>query len=79
MSNKENIEPKNSNGQLHGLCIYYSNGNVSYKLRYVNEILHGISEWYLDNGELAFKRYYINGKRVYSEYYGFLNRIEFWI
>ena len=78
MSKKENIEPKNKEGELHGLCIFYDfNGNVMYKERYVNGERHGICEWYWSD-VLMYKRYWINGKCVYREYYG-LNRIEFYI
>ena len=77
MKVKQHIEPRNSKGKYHGLCIYYyDNGNVWYKERCLNGKRHGIGVWH-DNGKLLYKNYYLNGKLVYSEWYGSLNRIEF--
>ena len=78
MSKKEDIEPKNEHGQLHGLCIYYwDNGNVMYKLRYVNGVQYGLRERYKSDGKLWYKDYWLNGKFVYSELYNDVNVIEF--
>ena len=66
MSKKENIEPRNSKGQLHGFCIcYYDNGNVWCKQRFVNSKYHGLRERYCGDGELLYKRYWLNGKSIY--------------
>ena len=78
MREKEDIEPKNEYGQLHGVCIYYyNNGNVWIKERFVNGVQHGIRERYFNNGKLWSKEYWINGELVYSEWYGGINVIEF--
>ena len=75
---KEHIKPTNKHGQRHGLCIYYfDNGKLWFKQRYVNGERHGLREGYNVYDVLRSKRYWINGKLVYREWYGGINRIEF--
>ena len=74
----KDIKPRNGNGKLHGLCIwYYNNDNISFKQRYVNGECNGIHEWYRSNGELWYKTYKIKDKCIYDEWYGNINQIRF--
>ena len=41
---------------------YYSNGQLMYKLQYVNDKQHGEQLYYYENGELRTKENYISGK-----------------
>jgi len=65
MQKKQDITPRNGNGERHGDWIeYYSDSQLDYKGSYINGEQHG--EWvrYWDNGELHYKGEYNNGKRV---------------
>ena len=46
---------------------YWPNGQLRYKITYVNGIEHGFTERYWSNGKLIFKRTYMNGKLIYEE------------
>ena len=38
---------------------YYSNGNLMYKLNYINGKKHGLYEWYSTSDKLNVKQYYL--------------------
>ena len=38
---------------------YWDNGNLMYKINYVNGKKNGLSEWYYTDGKLTLKVYYI--------------------
>ena len=48
----------NENGEKHGPWeVYYPNGNLMYKVNYLNGKPHGLSEHYGYNGKLKTKQY----------------------
>jgi len=62
---KEDIKPRNANGERHGdWIVYWDNGELFYKGSFINNKRHG--DWidYYHNGQLDYKGSYINGKRV---------------
>ena len=46
---------------------YWSNGQLRYKINYVNGVEHGFCERYFPSGKLIFEGTYINGKLIYQE------------
>ena len=51
-----NLEPRNENGQQHGLWVsYWETGGLDYKGVYVNGLKHGMWESYWVDGKIHFK------------------------
>jgi len=59
MNKDKSITPYNDKGELHGLCEWYSDGKLYFKRFFQNGRLVGYEEYYLLNGKLNRKRYYI--------------------
>ena len=50
----------NEKGLKHGPWeTYWDNGNLMYKINYVNGKKHGLYDYYHPNGKLTIKSYYI--------------------
>jgi len=57
---KEDIEPRNDNGQPHGYWEQYRpNGKLWYKCVFINGKQNGFEEYYWTDGKLSEKRYYL--------------------
>jgi antitoxin component YwqK of YwqJK toxin-antitoxin module len=70
---KQNIEHKNSKGQLHcengpAVIKYYKNGNKEYEAYYLNHQHHRIDGpatiHYNENGNKKFEEYYLNNLKL---------------
>jgi len=63
--NKQNINPRNANGERNGNWIsYYRNKQIKFKGYFNNGKRNGNWIWHFSDGELYSKGEYANGKRV---------------
>ena len=72
MEFKEDITPRNSKGEPHGLWVGYHNNYIKGTQRCFNGVKHGIRENYdvhKDYYRIFYKYFYINDKIVYQERY----------
>ena len=64
MIKNKNKSPYNDKGQPHGYWEqYYSNGQLSYRGKFINGKKEGYWEDYWRNGELHFRGNYVNDER----------------